>query len=67
MGHPAAGGGRREERKYLDEFDAEYTAEGRMEYEDSVPIDRRPPCRWPTTLECANWSSPGTVRQELDA
>jgi hypothetical protein len=41
-GHTAAGGGCRDERKYLEEFDDEYMPEGRMEYEESIPIDRRP-------------------------
>ncbi len=33
---------RREERKYQDEFNTEHMPEERMEYEDSVPMDRRP-------------------------
>ena len=37
-----AGGGHREERKYQDEFGARHASEQRMEYEDSVPIERRP-------------------------
>jgi hypothetical protein len=39
---PPAGGGRRDERKYRDEFGARHVSEQRMEYEDSVPIERRP-------------------------
>jgi hypothetical protein len=69
MGHPAARGGPRDERKCLDKFDAEYAPEGRMEYENSVLMDRTggPPCRWPTSLERADRRGPGTERQELDA
>jgi hypothetical protein len=40
--HPPAGSGRRDERKYRDEFNTEHMPEERMEYEDSVPMDRRP-------------------------
>jgi hypothetical protein len=39
---PPAGGGHREERKYRDDFGAGRTPDQRMEYEDSVPIERRP-------------------------
>jgi hypothetical protein len=39
---PPAGGGHRDERKYRDEFGAGHASEQRMEYEDSVPIERRP-------------------------
>jgi hypothetical protein len=39
---PPAGGGHREERKYQDDFGAGRAAEQRMEYEDSIPIERRP-------------------------
>jgi hypothetical protein len=39
---PPAGGGHRDERKYRDEFGAGYATEQSMEYEDSVPIERRP-------------------------
>jgi hypothetical protein len=41
-GHPPAGNGRRDERKYRDEFNTEHMPEERIEYEDSVPMDRRP-------------------------
>jgi hypothetical protein len=41
-GHPTARDGRQDERKHLGEFNTEHTSEGRMEYEDSVPMDRRP-------------------------
>jgi hypothetical protein len=41
-GHPPAGDGRRSERKHLGEFNTEQAPEGRMEYEDSVPMDRQP-------------------------
>ncbi len=40
---PPASGGCRDERKYRDEFNTEYVAEQRMEYEESVPMER-----WPT-------------------
>ena len=40
---PPAGGGHREERKYRDDFGAGRTPDQRMEYEDSVPMER-----WPT-------------------
>jgi hypothetical protein len=40
-GHPPAGDGRRSERKHQGEFNTEHAPEGRMEYEDSVPVDRR--------------------------
>jgi hypothetical protein len=39
---PLAGGGHRDEQKYRDEFSAGHGSEQRMEYEDSVPIERRP-------------------------
>ncbi len=38
---PPAGSGRRDERKYRDEFNIEHVPEQRMEYEDSVPMVRR--------------------------
>jgi hypothetical protein len=41
-GHPPAGKDRRDERKYRDEFSTEHVPEERMEYRDSVPMDRRP-------------------------
>jgi hypothetical protein len=41
-GHPPAGDCRRSERKHLGEFNTEHAPEGRMEYEDSVPMDRQP-------------------------
>jgi hypothetical protein len=41
-GHPPAGNGRRDERKYRDEFNTEHKLEERMEYEDSVPMDMQP-------------------------
>jgi hypothetical protein len=41
-GHPPARDGRRDERKYRDEFNTEHTPEERMLYEDSVPMDRQP-------------------------
>jgi hypothetical protein len=41
-GHLLAGNGRRDERKYRDEFNIKHVPEERMEYEDSVPIYRRP-------------------------
>ncbi len=41
-GGPAAGGGRRDEREYPDEFASKYAPEEKMEYEESVPKDRRP-------------------------
>jgi hypothetical protein len=37
-----AGGGYREERKHRDDFSTGRAAEQRMEYEDSIPIERRP-------------------------
>ncbi len=37
-----AGGGHRDERKYRDEFVAGHASEQRMEYEDSVPMERQP-------------------------
>jgi hypothetical protein len=40
--HLPAGSGCRDERKYRDEFNTEHMPEGRMEYEDSIPMDRRP-------------------------
>jgi hypothetical protein len=40
--HPPAGSGHRDERKYGDEFNTERMPEERMEYEDSVPMDRQP-------------------------
>jgi hypothetical protein len=39
---PPAGGGHRDERKYRDKFGAGHASEQRMEYEDSIPIERRP-------------------------
>jgi hypothetical protein len=39
---PPAGSGRQDEQKYRDEFNAEHMPEERVEYEDSVPMDRRP-------------------------
>jgi hypothetical protein len=39
---PPAGGGHREERKYRDNFGTGRVPEERMEYEDSIPIERRP-------------------------
>jgi hypothetical protein len=36
------GGGLQDERKYRDEFGAGHVSKQRMEYEDSVPIERRP-------------------------
>ncbi len=39
---PPAGSGRRDERKYRDKFNTEHGPEGRMEYEDFVPMDRQP-------------------------
>jgi hypothetical protein len=39
---PPAGGGHRDERMYRDEFGAGHASEQRMEYEDFVPIERRP-------------------------
>jgi hypothetical protein len=39
---PPAGGGHREERKYRYDFGAGRTPDQRMEYEDSVPMERRP-------------------------
>jgi hypothetical protein len=41
-GHPQAGDSRRDERKYPGELNTEHAPEGRMEYKDSVPMDRRP-------------------------
>jgi hypothetical protein len=38
---PPAGSGRRDGRKYRDEFNIEHVPEQRMEYEDSVPMERR--------------------------
>ena len=40
--HPPASGGQRDERKYRDEFGARHSSEQRMEYEDSIPIERQP-------------------------
>jgi hypothetical protein len=40
---PPAGGGHRKERKYRDHFGPGRAPEQRLEYEDSVPIER-----WPT-------------------
>jgi hypothetical protein len=40
--HPPAGGGHREERKYRDDFGAGRAPDQRMEYEDSIPMERRP-------------------------
>jgi hypothetical protein len=39
---PPAGSGRQDEQKYQDEFKAEHMPEERVEYEDSIPMDRRP-------------------------
>jgi hypothetical protein len=39
---PPAGGGYREEQKYRDDFSAGRAPDPRMEYEDSVPMERRP-------------------------
>ncbi len=39
---PPAGGGYREEQKYRDDFGAGRAPEPRMEYEDSIPMERRP-------------------------
>jgi hypothetical protein len=55
-GHPTARDGHQDERKHLGEFNTEHAPEGRMEYEDSVPMDRRP------TLPVAD--IPGEDRQE---
>jgi hypothetical protein len=66
-GRLAAGGGRRDERDCLDEFHAEYAPEGRMEYEESIPMDWTggPLCRWPTSLGPGGQSDPGIVHQGL--
>ena len=40
--HPPAGGGHREEQKYRDDFGAGRAPDPRMEYEDSIPMERRP-------------------------
>ncbi len=39
---PPAGSGCRDGRKYRDEFNIEHLPEQRMEYEDSIPMERRP-------------------------
>jgi hypothetical protein len=39
---PPVGGGHQDERKYRDEFGAGHASEQRMEYEDSIPIERQP-------------------------
>jgi hypothetical protein len=39
---PPAGGGHRGERKYRDDFGAGQAPDRRMEYEDSIPMERRP-------------------------
>jgi hypothetical protein len=39
---PPAGGGHREERKYRDDFGTGRAPDLRMEYEDSIPMERRP-------------------------
>jgi hypothetical protein len=39
---PPAGGGYREEQKYRDDFGARRAPDPRMEYEDSIPMERRP-------------------------
>jgi hypothetical protein len=39
---PPAGGGHWEERKYRDDFGAGRAPDQRMEYEDSIPMERRP-------------------------
>jgi hypothetical protein len=39
---PPAGGGHREERRYRDYFGAGRASDQRMEYEDSIPMERRP-------------------------
>ncbi len=39
---PPAGGGHRGERKYRDDFGAGHAPDRRMEYEDSIPMERRP-------------------------
>jgi hypothetical protein len=39
---PPAGGGHREEWKYRDDFGARRAPDQRMEYEDSIPMERRP-------------------------
>ncbi len=39
---PPAGGGYREEQKYRDDFGAGRAPDPRMEYEDSIPMERRP-------------------------
>jgi hypothetical protein len=38
---PPAGGGHREERKYQDDFGAGRAPDQRVEYEDSIPMERR--------------------------
>ncbi len=40
--HPPAGGGHREEQKYRDDFGAGRAPDLRMEYEDTIPMERRP-------------------------
>jgi hypothetical protein len=39
---PPAGGGHREEWKYRDDFGARHAPDQRMEYKDSIPMERRP-------------------------
>ncbi len=39
---PQAGGGYREEQKHRDDFCAGRAPDPRMEYEDSIPMERRP-------------------------
>jgi hypothetical protein len=39
---PPAGGGYRKEQKYRDDFGAGRAPDPRMEYEDSIPMERRP-------------------------
>jgi hypothetical protein len=62
---PPAGGGHRDERKYQDEFGAGHAFEQRMEYEDSVPIERQPTLPVAEIL-AAERRGPGRVRQERD-
>jgi hypothetical protein len=58
---PLAGGGLREERKYGDDFSAGHTPEQRMEYEDSVPIERRPTLPVARSWPRKGRSGPGRV------
>ncbi len=62
-GHPPAANGLRDERKYRDEFNTEHVPEERMEYEDSIPMDRRPTLPVADVLGAYGRNDPGRVRR----